>query len=258
MAASRSFAISGGTPGMSASTQGASGVAATGTAEEVVPGFDVVATTELGLGAGPHAASESAATASARDQEGEQVRIEGPTLASSVREGHRAGSFVPRAGPRKRPGDRASARFRPETMRASFILLGFLATGCAGHALTAASPNVPGATPAWVTPYTPEQEALLAPSNAHINVPARRVFPNLEKFAYSDDVILGDPREAVRVTQLVAEAVEHYAGTTISRRPAPSSRTPPCSTARAARTSPTRGRSPSSTARGRATSPFRP
>jgi len=38
---------------------------------------------------------------------------------------------------------------------------------------------------------------------------AERVFPDLDTFAYSDDLVLGDPREAVRVTQLVAEAFQH-------------------------------------------------
>ncbi len=41
-----------------------------------------------------------------------------------------------------------------------------------------------------------------------MSVPASRTYPNLERFGYATDRVLVDPREALRVTQMVAEIVE--------------------------------------------------
>lgn len=65
-----------------------------------------------------------------------------------------------------------------------------------------------GELPAWLPPYSAEQEKLLAPGSAPVQVPAPRTFPNLARFGYAADRVLVDPREAVRVTQMVAEVVE--------------------------------------------------
>lgn len=68
--------------------------------------------------------------------------------------------------------------------------------------------NSPGAVPDWLPPYSPAQEKLLQPGSEPVPVPAARVYPNLERFGYATDRQLIDPREAVHVTQIVAEVVE--------------------------------------------------
>ena len=85
--------------------------------------------------------------------------------------------------------------------------IGVLACGARTHDPT--SPGAPGGRPEWVPAYSAEQEALLVPGADPVRLRAERVLPNLDTFVYSDDLVLGDPREAVRVTQLVAEAFQH-------------------------------------------------
>ncbi len=94
--------------------------------------------------------------------------------------------------------------------RAGATLLFGLATvfvGCSTRAKDA--PVARGGTPGWVPPYNAAQVALLEPGNEPVRTRAERVFPDLDTFVYSDDLELGDPHEAVRVTQLVAEAFQH-------------------------------------------------
>src|SRR6185295_17618133 len=81
----------------------------------------------------------------------------------------------------------------PTLLRSNARRCGLLSSSSAVWRSVVRATRSPGRAPAWVPAYTPEQEALLAPGNAPINVPARRVFPDLERFAYSDDVILTDP-----------------------------------------------------------------
>lgn len=65
-----------------------------------------------------------------------------------------------------------------------------------------------GEVPAWLPPYSSAQKALLAPSDMRVTLPAVRTFPDLEHFAYSEDLVLEDPMDAVRVSQLIARTVE--------------------------------------------------
>lgn len=104
--------------------------------------------------------------------------------------------------------------------RARALILAALALfglGCGAAAPPPATPaprdGLPGVKPAWLPGYSPAQLAILAPSRDPMQDRARPVYPSLERFAYADNRILGDPREAVRVTQLVAEAVERSAHT---------------------------------------------
>lgn len=93
---------------------------------------------------------------------------------------------------------------------AATVGLGALA-GCRPSPVGPMSPvahGKSGALPDWLPPYSAEQEKLLAPGRAPVEVPAPRTFPNLERFGYASDRVLVDPREAVRVTQMVAEVVE--------------------------------------------------
>jgi Flp pilus assembly protein TadD len=49
---------------------------------------------------------------------------------------------------------------------------------------------------------------LLEPSSDRVNVRARRTFPDTDSFRYGRDRLLEDPRDAMRVTKMVAEIVE--------------------------------------------------
>lgn len=73
-----------------------------------------------------------------------------------------------------------------------------------GAAAAAADGGVPGAVPSWLPPYTAAQQALLAPVKEPIQVPARRVFPDLERFGYANNRRIADPLEAVKFTKMVA------------------------------------------------------
>ena len=61
-----------------------------------------------------------------------------------------------------------------------------------------------GPVPAWLPPYTAAQKALLAPVKTPIQVPAHRVFPDLERFGYAPNRKLVDPIESVKFTKMVA------------------------------------------------------
>lgn len=65
-----------------------------------------------------------------------------------------------------------------------------------------------GAVPEWLPPYSPAQRALLAPTQARVELRALRTFPDLDHFAYSEDYHLDDPTDAVRVSNLIARTVE--------------------------------------------------
>ena len=64
------------------------------------------------------------------------------------------------------------------------------------------------AVPAWLPPYTAAQQALLAPVKEPIQVPARRVFPDLERFGYASNRRVADPMETVKFTKMVATVLQ--------------------------------------------------
>jgi tetratricopeptide (TPR) repeat protein len=61
-----------------------------------------------------------------------------------------------------------------------------------------------GRVPSWLPPYTAAQQALLSPVKTPIQVPAHRVFPDLERFGYAPNRKLVDPIETVKFTKMVA------------------------------------------------------
>src|SRR5687767_8939973 len=61
--------------------------------------------------------------------------------------------------------------------------------------------------PSWLPPYTRAQQELLMPVKSPIQVPARRVFPDLARFAYAPNRRLDDPIETVKFTKLVASVL---------------------------------------------------
>ena len=107
---------------------------------------------------------------------------------------------------------------------ATFLALSFTAlaalgsSGCSGSAApgTAKSPatssgkagsaSVPG-IPTWLPPYSAEQLALLKPSDAPIQVPAKRVFPDLSRFGYASNHRMEDVAESLKFTKMVATIV---------------------------------------------------
>jgi len=62
--------------------------------------------------------------------------------------------------------------------------------------------------PAWLPAYSADQEALLQPSDTPVVVPARRTFPDLERFGYSNNRQLRDPRDSLRFTRMVAKVLQ--------------------------------------------------
>ncbi|MEJ7731983.1 MAG: tetratricopeptide repeat protein [Polyangiaceae bacterium] len=92
------------------------------------------------------------------------------------------------------------------------LLVGLLACGGArGRAASGAAVDgdVPGrAVPSWLPPYTAAQQALLAPVKEPIQVPARRVFPDLERFGYANNRRVADPLETVKFTRMVATVLQ--------------------------------------------------
>ncbi|MFO0615658.1 MAG: hypothetical protein U0414_23895 [Polyangiaceae bacterium] len=89
-------------------------------------------------------------------------------------------------------------------------LAGVLLAAC-GATPVAVAPEktmTKGGVPDWLPPYSNAQQALLAPTKMQVTLPAVRTFPDLEHFAYSDDLVLQDPVDAVRLSQLIARTVE--------------------------------------------------
>lgn len=102
-----------------------------------------------------------------------------------------------------------------------FLALSFSAAlgtlGCSGSATQspAATPaastkasagSVPG-IPTWLPPYSAEQLALLRPSDTPIQVPAKRVFPDLSRFGYASNHRMEDVAESLKFTKMVATIV---------------------------------------------------
>ena len=105
---------------------------------------------------------------------------------------------------------RVSRHFLDLGAAALALLLGG-ATACTGRGAASAVSHRDGGeggVPSWLPAYSADQQLLLRPGTQPVAVPASRVYPNLERFGYANDRQLADPREAVHVTQMVAEVVE--------------------------------------------------
>src|SRR5262252_2961819 len=90
-------------------------------------------------------------------------------------------------------------------MKVCSILIVSLTAAC--HSMPPVSPvagPLHGETPSWIPAYTPEQQALLAPVDRPIQVPARRVFPDLARFRYANTHPMVNPEEGVKFTRMVA------------------------------------------------------
>jgi tetratricopeptide (TPR) repeat protein len=70
----------------------------------------------------------------------------------------------------------------------------------------AGATGTPG-IPTWLPPYTAEQLALLKPSDTPIQVPAKRVFPDLSRFGYASNHRMEDVAESLKFTKMVATIV---------------------------------------------------
>lgn len=64
------------------------------------------------------------------------------------------------------------------------------------------------APPPWLPAYSPAQLALLTPGTTPVVVPAQRVFPDPDQFRHARERTLEDPRDAMRLTRVVAEIVD--------------------------------------------------
>lgn len=90
---------------------------------------------------------------------------------------------------------------------AALVALGIGGAGCSGG--VAARPGAvagsPGRSspPSWVPAYSPEQLALLEPPDVPIQLPARRVYPDLARFGYANDHRMEEPEESLRFTKMV-------------------------------------------------------
>lgn len=64
-----------------------------------------------------------------------------------------------------------------------------------------------GAIPSWLPAYSAKQLALLAPVDRPIQVPARRVFPDLARFWYANNRPLTNPTEALTFGRMVEKVI---------------------------------------------------
>jgi tetratricopeptide (TPR) repeat protein len=74
----------------------------------------------------------------------------------------------------------------------------------------AAKPRAPadkGAIPPWLPAYSAEQLALLKPIDRPIQVPARRVFPDLARFWYANNRPLTSPTEALTFGRMIEKVM---------------------------------------------------
>jgi tetratricopeptide (TPR) repeat protein len=80
--------------------------------------------------------------------------------------------------------------------------------GCAPK--PAAAPVAAGGAtgaPAWLKPYSAQQEALLAPVREPIHSPTERVFPDLERFGYAVNKPMTDLAEPLKFTRMIATVI---------------------------------------------------
>ncbi len=103
-----------------------------------------------------------------------------------------------------------------------------IASGCSGAASGPAGTGHPhqshqklntsssisaGAVPEWLPPYSKDQLSLLTPGDTPIQIPAKRVFPDLSRFGYARNHRMDDPSECLKFTRLIATVVtksDHY------------------------------------------------
>lgn len=100
-------------------------------------------------------------------------------------------------------------------------LLALALSACAGVQSEAESAGARAVAPTWLPPYSAAQLALLEPGGDPVLVRAERTFPDTTTFRYADDRVLDDPRDAMRITRMVAEIVERsprYYAITDARR----------------------------------------
>ncbi len=94
-----------------------------------------------------------------------------------------------------------------------FLLLTLLSAGCWEQTPAPVAPapepvaERPGGVPSWVPASTPQQAALLAPSEHAIKAPATRVFPDLQRFAYANNRPLTDLEDAGKFTRMVTKVL---------------------------------------------------
>lgn len=94
-------------------------------------------------------------------------------------------------------------------------------SGCAAVPLAHETGALADAPPPWLPPYSAAQLAMLQPGADPVLVRAERRFPETQTFLYAEDRVLDDPRDAMRITRMVAEIVErsprYYAITDVRR-----------------------------------------
>src|SRR5262249_40942767 len=73
-----------------------------------------------------------------------------------------------------------------------------------------AAPARPG-VPSWVPQRTPEQQALLAPTERPVRAPAEAGYPDLERFGYANNRPPASPEDAVKFTRMVAKVLDDSA-----------------------------------------------
>jgi tetratricopeptide (TPR) repeat protein len=94
------------------------------------------------------------------------------------------------------------------------LLMLVLAAGCWEEPPVPSSPGRDPAAeraagvPAWVPSITPQQAALLAPVERAVKAPAARVFPDLTRFGYANNVPLAAPADAVKFTRMVDQVLD--------------------------------------------------
>jgi tetratricopeptide (TPR) repeat protein len=102
--------------------------------------------------------------------------------------------------------------WRMRRVLAGLVLLALpCAVGCSAHvslsvppAAPVAAPKLPADPASWLPAYSPQQLALLAPTDHPIQAPAQRVLPDLGRFWYANNRKMEQPEEAFRFTKMVA------------------------------------------------------
>jgi tetratricopeptide (TPR) repeat protein len=92
-------------------------------------------------------------------------------------------------------------------MRVVLACIALLLAACGGQTPAAKMVAPSGAQPDWLPPYTAKQLALLEPTDERVTEPATRTYPELSRFRYARDRQLQDPRDAMRITKIVADVV---------------------------------------------------
>jgi len=98
---------------------------------------------------------------------------------------------------------------------AALVTFALGSVACAGAAPLTPAPATPAAenqargdTPSWLPAYSAAQRALLAPVDTPIQVPAARVYPDLDRFQYTGPAKLDDLRRTLRFSSLVVSVID--------------------------------------------------